>query len=145
MVVNDQIREAVADVMGYIPENSAIRNAVAACDGCDTAALRDELRTLTAAFELAGGRGVEPAERIDALRIALAVRSVPPAAGPVKYLDVYLDSGICLEVPADLDPDTPEGFRRMYDLALPRFLEKLQAETVDLDYEWYTGKDDGDE
>lgn len=50
--------------------------AIALHEGTDMRDLKHRLRKKTALFEAAGGRGVELADEIDDLRIAMAARAV---------------------------------------------------------------------
>jgi hypothetical protein len=58
-----------------MPETRVIERAEATYGDYSTKELRQELRSLEDQFEMAGGRGVSLADRLDAVRIALALRS----------------------------------------------------------------------
>jgi hypothetical protein len=78
MKLNKFQRERVADTLGHdMTENEVISNAVVAYKGWATDKLRRELKVCEAKFDHAGGRGVEAAEELDAMRIALALRKGP--------------------------------------------------------------------
>jgi hypothetical protein len=65
---------AVEEALGYAPESGTVARAEAAYSSYSTNDLRRELQSLEDQFEMAGGRGVGLADRLDAARIALALR-----------------------------------------------------------------------
>ena len=67
-------RESVALALGYIPDEPTIINAIDEHEGDATAILKAVLHEKEAEFEAQGGRGVQLAEEIDRIRIALALR-----------------------------------------------------------------------
>lgn len=73
--INQTIRDAVADALGYDVDVARIKEAVSEYEGEVTDDLRKTLRAKESAFEEHGGRGVDLADEIDNLRIAIAVRS----------------------------------------------------------------------
>ncbi len=75
MKINERMREAVAEAIGRDVEDEEIEAALARHSG-RLSQLRSDLRRHEAAFDAAGGRGVELADDIDGLRIAIAARSV---------------------------------------------------------------------
>ncbi len=68
------IRDAVADALGYEVPDAVITDALAELKGHATKTLKARLKKKEAAFEEAGGRGVDVADEIDQLRIVLAAR-----------------------------------------------------------------------
>jgi hypothetical protein len=75
--IAEEQREAVAEALGdWNVDDDAIRNAVETHKDKSKAALSRELKQNVRQFKRAGGRGVELADEIDSLRIALAVRSL---------------------------------------------------------------------
>lgn len=69
-----RLQDALAGAMGYHPDRECVEAAVRRHAGDDTNDIRDDLGELAERFEAAGGRGCELADRIDRLRMALAVR-----------------------------------------------------------------------
>lgn len=65
---------AVENALGYTPEAGMVEKAEAAYSDYSTRELRREIQSLEDAFEMAGGRGVDLADRLDAARTALALR-----------------------------------------------------------------------
>lgn len=59
-----------------------------------------------------------------------------------KPYDVYIDSGITVRIPTGTDPDTPEGYNVLKDLATKKFVEILVRNQVDFTYEYLDAKDD---
>jgi hypothetical protein len=76
--MDQRIVRAASNALGYDVDEDRVAQALAAHEGSDTRTLRRQLRERVAIFEAAGGRGVELAEEIDGLRIALAARRVGP-------------------------------------------------------------------
>jgi hypothetical protein len=72
--MNKQTRDAVAEALGYCPDDGVIASALDEHADTATTTLRTRLRRKEAEFRQAGGRGVDLADEIDSLRIALAVR-----------------------------------------------------------------------
>ncbi len=60
---------------GYMPERCVIANAMATYDDQHTGILEKRLKHLEREFQQKGGRGVDLAEDIDAIRIVLAMRA----------------------------------------------------------------------
>jgi hypothetical protein len=52
-----------------------------------------------------------------------------------KSYDVYIDSGINLKVPSTTDPDTPEGYAVLKDLATKKFIDMLVKNQIDFTHE----------
>ena len=75
-VLTDEQRKAVAEALGYEVDGEQIREAIETHKDRDTATLVKELKWKEEAFEWIGGRGVELADEIDSLRIALSARDV---------------------------------------------------------------------
>jgi hypothetical protein len=73
-----ELREAAEAALGWMPEDEQIENAVAEWEDTDAKTLRSNLARAVKAFEQAGGRGVEEADKIDNMRIAFAVRRIRP-------------------------------------------------------------------
>lgn len=73
--INQTIRDAVSDALGYEVDDTRIKEAVNEYGGEVTEELRKTLRAKESAFEEHGGRGVDLADEIDNLRIAIAVRT----------------------------------------------------------------------
>ena len=65
---------AVEEALGWTPEPEVVERAEAKYGDYSTNELRQELRSLEDQFEMSGGRGVSLADRLDAARIALALR-----------------------------------------------------------------------
>jgi hypothetical protein len=72
------VHRAVSDALGYSVNLWEIQEAVELLSDKPTVELQRELKDCEQQFESAGGRGVELADRIDTLRVALAARSVWP-------------------------------------------------------------------
>lgn len=66
--------DKVTIAMGYEVESQQIKNAVHEYQNVSTARLKRELKRLETVFNAAGGRGVDLADQIDNIRIAIAVR-----------------------------------------------------------------------
>ena len=64
----------IEQMLGRLPDADMIESAILENKGSSRKALQASLRSLEATFGAAGGRGVENADEIDKLRIALAVR-----------------------------------------------------------------------
>ncbi len=79
--LTDEQRKAVAEELGYEVDDEQIREAIDTHREKGTAMLVEELKWKEEAFKRAGGRGVELADEIDSLRIALAARDVPSRGG----------------------------------------------------------------
>ena len=86
--IEERAREAVKAALGHETTDDVIGRALAEYGDLTTGDLEAELEGKRTAFDAAGGRGVELAETIDALRIVLAVRSLSPDAGPEAELSV---------------------------------------------------------
>ena len=71
-----RIINAASSTLGYDVDEARVMQALRAFEGSDTVTLKHRLRERVEAFEAAGGRGVDLAEEIDDLRIALAARRV---------------------------------------------------------------------
>ena len=74
--MTDAQRQAATNALGYEVEDAAIQNAVAQWESMDTHALRHHLKGIRLQFDANGGRGIELADEIDSVEIALAVRKV---------------------------------------------------------------------
>jgi ATP-dependent protease HslVU (ClpYQ) ATPase subunit len=74
--LTDEQRKAVAEALGYEVDDEQIREAIETHKDEDTGTLVKELKWKEEAFKRAGGRGVELADEIDSLRIALSARDV---------------------------------------------------------------------
>ena len=72
---------AVEDALGWTPEPDVVERAEAKYSDYSTNELRQEIRSLEDQFEMAGGRGVSLADRLDAARIALALRGSKTSKG----------------------------------------------------------------
>jgi hypothetical protein len=59
-----------------------------------------------------------------------------------KSYDVYIDSGINLQIPSTTDPDTPEGYEVLKDLATKKFIDMLVKNKIDFTHEPLDGDDD---
>lgn len=66
--------DKVTEAMGYEVEAQQIENAVHEYQNISTARLKRELKRLETIFEAVGGRGVDLADKIDNIRIAIAAR-----------------------------------------------------------------------
>jgi len=55
--------------------------------------------------------------------------------------DVYIDSGINLKLPSGTDPDTPEGYEVLKDLATKKFIDMLLKMQIDFTHEPLDGDD----
>lgn len=77
-------KSAVADALGYEPDAGTVDRAEAAYSAYSTNELRRELQSLEDQFEMSGGRGVGLADRLDAARIALALRGKKPGTPKVR-------------------------------------------------------------
>jgi ribosomal protein L12E/L44/L45/RPP1/RPP2 len=75
--LTDEQRKAVTEALGYEVDDEQISEAIESHKEKDAAKLVKELKWKGEAFERAGGRGVELADEIDSLRIALSARDVP--------------------------------------------------------------------
>lgn len=75
--LTDAQRKAVAEALGYEVDDEQIRQAIETHKGKGTGTLVKELKWKEGAFDRAGGRGVELADEIDSLRIALSARDMP--------------------------------------------------------------------
>ena len=75
---------AVEEALGWAPEPEVVERAEAKYSDYSTNELRQEIRSLEDQFEMAGGRGVSLADRLDAARIALALRGSKPKRGHAK-------------------------------------------------------------
>jgi hypothetical protein len=54
--------------------------------------------------------------------------------------DVFLNSGVNVDIPEDVDPSTPEGHRILLDAALDAIRTLIDGGGyIDLDYERYDG------
>jgi hypothetical protein len=73
--ITQAIRDVVAESLGYEVGDDRIRDAVAGYEAKTAGHLRKTLQANKAAFEQLGGRGVDLAEEIDSLRIAIAARA----------------------------------------------------------------------
>lgn len=54
-----------------------------------------------------------------------------------KSYDVYIDSGIKLKLPDKTNPDTPEGYKVLCELATLKFIDMLLEKQVDFTTELY--------
>jgi hypothetical protein len=59
-----------------------------------------------------------------------------------KSLDVYIDSGINIIVPKELDPNKPEDYKIFSSLVTKKFVNELLANQVDFTWEEYEEDDD---
>ena len=75
---------AAEAALGYMPEARVVDRAASRYGDYSTNELRREIKSLEDDFEMAGGRGVDLAERLDAARIALSLRSVKPSGARKK-------------------------------------------------------------
>jgi len=66
--------DKVTEAMGYEVDPQQIENAVHEHQNVSTARLKRELKRLETVFNAKGGRGVDLADQIDNIRIAIAVR-----------------------------------------------------------------------
>lgn len=71
-------RHAIYDALGFDPIDEDILRAIRLTRDTSTERLKAQLEQAEAVFEERGGRGVELAEEIDRIKIALAVRSAAP-------------------------------------------------------------------
>ncbi len=84
---------AVEDALGYTPELGVVERAETAYGDYSTNELRREVQSLEDQFEMSGGRGVGLADRLDAARVALALRGskkrthAAKARGVLSHLD----------------------------------------------------------
>ena len=72
---------AATDAVGWDVTYAEVDVAVETHEGVSLEDLRDDLEGCVTAFEARGGRGVSLANRIDSLRIAIAVREFHEANG----------------------------------------------------------------
>ncbi len=59
-----------------------------------------------------------------------------------KSYDVYIDSGINLKVPSTIDPDTPEGYEVLKDLATKKFIDMLVKNEIEFTHEPLDGDEE---
>jgi hypothetical protein len=59
-----------------------------------------------------------------------------------KSYDVYIDSGINLKIPSKTDPDTPEGYDVLKDLATKKFIDMLVKNEIDFTHEPLDGDEE---
>lgn len=71
-------RHAIFDALDYDPIDEDILRAIRMTRDSSTEKLKAQLEQVVAVFEGRGSRGVELAEEIDRIKIALAVRSAAP-------------------------------------------------------------------
>lgn len=74
--MNPKIIEAASNALGYELDDERVADAIAVHEDTDTRELEHQLRKKRAEFDAAGNHGVDLADEIDDLRIALAARSV---------------------------------------------------------------------
>lgn len=84
--VTQAMIDAAQDATGYDVDAARVSAALAECPE-DMRAARSELEAAEIEFDEAGSRGVELAERIDTLRIAIAARDVDDAPGILEPCD----------------------------------------------------------
>jgi len=48
-------------------------------------------------------------------------------------VDVYIDSGVCVEVPAGTDLDSDEGYLVIMEAARPKILRAIQEDSFDIE------------
>lgn len=75
-MITTEEREAAEESVGWALSDKDVEDALAAYASTPTPQLEDKLEKLINTFEAAGGRGVELADEIDKLRIAIAARHV---------------------------------------------------------------------
>ncbi|HSX23305.1 MAG TPA: hypothetical protein VLE97_11080 [Gaiellaceae bacterium] len=88
---------AVEDALGYMPEPRVVERAESQYGDYSTNELRREIQSLEDQFEMSGGRGVGLADRLDAARIALALR------GGAKRSHATKKAGLSAEQRAEID------------------------------------------
>jgi hypothetical protein len=54
----------------------------------------------------------------------------------MKSYDVYLDSFVNVSLPDDVDADSNEGARKIYELATAKYLELLASKPPQFDLNW---------
>lgn len=109
-MITEKMRVATEDALGRRPPDEEIEAAVDRHKGTAPKVLRQTLKTKLAAFDHAGGRGVELADEIDALTTALVCRKCPQAVIPAEC---HSDDGH-VEVDFDAEP----YFRQADDLEI---------------------------
>ncbi len=53
------------------------------------------------------------------------------------FFDVFLGSGVCVQVADGTDPDTADGYRQIKEAARRKFLEMLTGDGFDVECEPY--------
>lgn len=84
---------ALKDVLGYLPDPEAIDRAISKCPMGSTQELKALLKKKERDLTKKGGRGVELAEDIDALKITITVRELKES----EILREFRDSGRYIE------------------------------------------------
>lgn len=59
-----------------------------------------------------------------------------------KSYDVYIDSGINLKLPPKTDPNTPEGYKVLCELATLKFIDMLLEKQIAFTTELYDEEED---
>lgn len=109
-MITEKMWVATENVLGHRPPDEEIEAAVERHKGTAPKVLRQTLKAKLAAFDHAGGRGVEFADEIDAIRTALACRKCPRPTIPAEcYSDDHH-----VEVEFDAEP----YFRGADDLSI---------------------------
>jgi hypothetical protein len=84
------------------------------------------------------------AEREAAVRLAGRLRDAAagcePAAKPTRTWDVWIDTAVTVEMPADIDPDTDEGYATIHAAAAGKFIDNIENDAFDIRCEEYRGE-----
>jgi hypothetical protein len=62
------------------------------------------------------------------------------AAKPTRTWDVWIDTAVTVEMPADIDPDTDEGYATIHAAAAGKFIDNIENDAFDIRCEEYRGE-----
>ncbi len=95
------------------------------------------LENLTDLDTYGDGSGEYSEEQARAVRLAGRLRDAAAGRKPTRSWDVFMETGVNVEVPADIDPDTNEGFAAIKSAAAAKFLDNVREGSFDIDIVGY--------
>ncbi len=93
------------------------------------------------ANEIVAGAGVAGMVRGFAAKVAAAACQFDASeAKQTRTWDVWIDTAVTVEMPADIDPDTEEGYAAIHAAAAGKFIDNIENESFDIWCEEYRGE-----
>lgn len=90
------------------------------------------LENLTDLEVYGDGTGEYSDEQSDGVRLAGMLRDAAAGRPLMRTWTVHLDTGVAVELPADIDPETPDGEAAIEAAARIKFLEAIEQGEYDI-------------